>query len=108
MSSAAEAAILADRVADALRQQVPLAGGTITCSAGVGVTWSDNAAVDGETLVAEADTAMYEPKRLGPGRAVSHLKQPTHRKQLTHNPACRPPTKAQDLAVRPRDPHASE
>jgi diguanylate cyclase (GGDEF)-like protein/PAS domain S-box-containing protein len=75
-----EAMVLAERVADALRRDVYLAGGRIALRASVGVTWSKVRRTNADRLVGRADAAMYESKRLEMGRPVlfhPRLKVPT-------------------------------
>jgi diguanylate cyclase (GGDEF)-like protein/PAS domain S-box-containing protein len=61
---------LAERIAQALHIEVPLANGgsahQLTVS--IGVAWSNGDAIGADTLVAEADSAMYESKHERAGR----------------------------------------
>ena len=55
---------LAERLVAALTGTVPLAAGTSQLSASVGVAWSKGRQTTADALVARADAAMYESKRL--------------------------------------------
>jgi len=59
---------LAQRVSDALTQDIMLAAGPSTLSASVGVAWSQGSATSADTLVARADAAMYASKASDDGR----------------------------------------
>ena len=62
----AESAIrLAERLAQAVHEDVRVAGATVAPGVSVGVAWSDGCYPDADTLVAQADGAMYESKREG-------------------------------------------
>ena len=50
-------------MAEALDVAVPIAQGTATLRASVGVTWTDRRQVLADDLIAEADQRMYEAKR---------------------------------------------
>jgi diguanylate cyclase (GGDEF)-like protein len=63
IGSDAEAMGAADRVARSLRHDVKLRGAVVSCRASVGVAWSADTTVDGDTLISRADAAMYEAKR---------------------------------------------
>ena len=54
---------LAGRLADALREGVSAGVEGIGYQVSVGVVWSSGAGTDANTLVAQADRAMYESKR---------------------------------------------
>ena len=60
---------MADRFAVAVADDLILDGESITVLASVGVAWSPDRQVDAD-LVALADGAMYESKRVGHGRAA--------------------------------------
>jgi diguanylate cyclase (GGDEF)-like protein/PAS domain S-box-containing protein len=60
----------ARRVADALRDEVRLKTAEVSCRASIGVAWSVDPQGDADTLVAQADAAMYEAKRRGTGKPV--------------------------------------
>ena len=55
---------LAQRLAAALTGTVPLAAGASRLSASVGIAWSKGRQTTADVLVARADAAMYESKRL--------------------------------------------
>ncbi|MEA2160381.1 MAG: hypothetical protein QOD66_2761 [Solirubrobacteraceae bacterium] len=59
---------LAERLCTSLSGTVQLAAGISSLHASLGVAWSQGAAVTADALVAQADAAMYESKRLGAGR----------------------------------------
>ncbi len=61
---------LAQRLADTLREDVSLGMDGIGYQVSVGVAWSSGPATDADTLVAQADRAMYDSKRERAGRAV--------------------------------------
>jgi diguanylate cyclase (GGDEF)-like protein/PAS domain S-box-containing protein len=59
---------LAERLAQALRESVALAAGSVWPQVSIGVAWSERGAVAADALVAQADAAMYQSKRQGEGR----------------------------------------
>ena len=59
---------LAERLAEALREDACAATGRIAHKVSIGVAWSDGPATEADELVAQADRAMYESKRKGTGR----------------------------------------
>jgi diguanylate cyclase (GGDEF)-like protein/PAS domain S-box-containing protein len=61
---------VADRVHQALRKPFDLAGQEFYASASIGVSLFPQDAQDAETLLRNADTAMYESKRTAPGGSV--------------------------------------
>jgi diguanylate cyclase (GGDEF)-like protein/PAS domain S-box-containing protein len=63
IASAAEALRTANRVTRALAHNLKLQEAEVSCRASVGVAWSPEADVDGDTLIGQADAAMYEAKR---------------------------------------------
>ena len=64
-----EAAVkLAERLSTALNGTVQLAAATSTLRASLGAAWSDGTTLTADTLVARADAAMYESKRLNVGQ----------------------------------------
>ena len=69
MSAAAEAMSTAARLADSLHRKVRLRSGHLPSSASIGVAWTPDDTT-AETLVAQADTAMYVCKRAGNGKPV--------------------------------------
>jgi diguanylate cyclase (GGDEF)-like protein/PAS domain S-box-containing protein len=64
-----EATRIAGRVREALNQPVPLTAGEVDLRASIGVAWP-GPETSAETLIAQADAAMYESKREGGGRPV--------------------------------------
>nr|WP_260408646.1 diguanylate cyclase [Planomonospora venezuelensis] len=69
MEQSAEVMNIAERVGRALEGDVTLAAGTARLSAAVGVACSADGST-GDTLIAQADAAMYESKRRRPRRPV--------------------------------------
>ena len=61
---------VAERISRALRRPVRLAGSTVDLRASLGVAVARGRVTSADALVAEADAAMYESKRLGLGRPV--------------------------------------
>ena len=55
---------VAERIRTALSDSLHVTAGTVELRASVGVAWSGGS-VDPDTLIARADNAMYEAKRLG-------------------------------------------
>jgi diguanylate cyclase (GGDEF)-like protein/PAS domain S-box-containing protein len=70
ISAAAEAMSTASRLARSLRNQITLRKALVPSSASIGVAWSDGQSTNAETLVAQADAAMYESKRAGNAQPV--------------------------------------
>jgi diguanylate cyclase (GGDEF)-like protein/PAS domain S-box-containing protein len=62
--SAAQAMEIAKRVSAALTTSVDIGSDTVELRASVGVVWTMET-IDTDTLIAQADSAMYESKRLG-------------------------------------------
>ena len=60
---------LAERLADTLRERISPGMQGIGYQVSVGVVWSSGPGTDADTLVAQADRAMYESKRERTGRA---------------------------------------
>ena len=63
-----EVAATADRLLKVIERPVPLGTGAVSVSASIGVALFPDDAVDQETLVQHADTAMYAAKNLGGAR----------------------------------------
>jgi diguanylate cyclase (GGDEF)-like protein len=63
-----EVAATADRLLKVIEHPVPLSTGEVSVSASIGVALFPDDAVDHETLVQHADTAMYAAKNLGRAR----------------------------------------
>ena len=70
IATSAQAMQTARRVADTLRHQVRLKTKQVSCRASIGVAWGGGTRVDADTLVSQADAAMYEAKRLSSDRPV--------------------------------------
>ena len=62
--SAAQGMEIARRISSALTTSVEIGSDTVELRASVGVVWTMEA-LDTDTLIARADNAMYESKRLG-------------------------------------------
>jgi diguanylate cyclase (GGDEF)-like protein len=65
-----EAILVADRAVNLLRAPFDLAGKSANMSASIGVAIRADDSTGTDTLLAEADAAMYEAKRAGKGRVV--------------------------------------
>ncbi|MGO9560337.1 MAG: diguanylate cyclase [Acidimicrobiales bacterium] len=74
VDSARQAAIIADRIAAAINVTVDVGSGEVHLRASIGVAWAAGA-IDADTLIAQADSAMYESKRSG-GESVSMFHVP--------------------------------
>ena len=59
---------LAERLAQALREEAYVATGSIVVQVSIGVAWSSGEGADADAIVAQADSAMYESKREGTGQ----------------------------------------
>jgi diguanylate cyclase (GGDEF)-like protein/PAS domain S-box-containing protein len=68
--SAAGALRAGRRVARALHEKLKLSKAELSCHASVGVAWSRQVEIDADTLLGQADAAMYECKRRRNGRPV--------------------------------------
>lgn len=66
------AVAIAERIAAVLRRSIQLSAGVVQVQASVGVAFSD-ADSTSDSLVAQADTAMYESKRRGRGLPVTFV-----------------------------------
>ncbi|MHB8492800.1 MAG: diguanylate cyclase domain-containing protein [Solirubrobacteraceae bacterium] len=80
IGSAKQAEELATRLVQALRGNVRIGGITVHPQVSVGVACTHSATVDADTLVAEADHAMYETKRERGSREASPVAAPRRRK----------------------------
>ena len=65
-----EAEVITQRLLGVLSQPYQIGRHEVHSSASIGSVTSDQAASDAETMLRDADTAMYEAKRAGRGRAV--------------------------------------
>jgi len=69
LASPAEAALLADRVLDALAPPVQVGGTQVFVGASIGLVTARGTRRDARQLLRDADIAMYQAKRTGRGRA---------------------------------------
>jgi diguanylate cyclase (GGDEF)-like protein/PAS domain S-box-containing protein len=83
LANEAEAMALAQRVIDAVEAPVPLKSTEVAVLASVGVSVAHDADADPETMLREADVAMYRAKQAGGQRA--ELFDEDMRKELTTN-----------------------
>jgi diguanylate cyclase (GGDEF)-like protein/PAS domain S-box-containing protein len=65
MESEEEARALGERVIEAVNEPVPLASNEVAVAASVGISIAHDADVDPETMLREADVAMYRAKTAG-------------------------------------------
>jgi len=70
IATSAQAMQTARRVADTLRHEVRIKTKRVSCRASIGVAWIGETRADADTLVSQADAAMYEAKRLGSDHPV--------------------------------------
>jgi diguanylate cyclase (GGDEF)-like protein/PAS domain S-box-containing protein len=71
VESPARAMQIAERIAEVLgAASIDLGAQTVTPTASIGLAWSNSPNTDADTLVAQADQAMYESKRRRLGRPV--------------------------------------
>ena len=70
IGSPVEALRAATRVKESLRRPVKLGTAEVSCRASVGVAWSAARGIDPDTLIGQADAAMYEAKRADLGQPV--------------------------------------
>jgi diguanylate cyclase (GGDEF)-like protein/PAS domain S-box-containing protein len=85
---------LAERLADVLREGSTPGGDNIGYKVSIGVVWSSGSGIDADTLVAQADRAMYESKHESTGNpklAEAHMRAPD-------------PLTDRSPSSRPRDP----
>ena len=68
LSSAEDAAVVAQKVLDALQEPFHLSGRAVHVGASIGITTYPEDGADVENLVKHADTAMYHAKHLGKNR----------------------------------------
>jgi len=64
VTSSAQAVRIAERIAAAITDTVDVGPGAVELRASLGVAWTTEA-LDADTLIAQADSAMYESKRTG-------------------------------------------
>jgi diguanylate cyclase (GGDEF)-like protein len=67
VENSARALEIGQRITGAVHIDVDVGPGVVTLAASVGVAWT-NAAIDADTLIAQADSAMYASKRSGSRR----------------------------------------
>jgi len=76
ISTAAQAMRAATRVANTLRHHVRLKKTLVACRASIGVAWSPGPFTDADTLVSQADAAMYRAKRRKTDEPVFYKSSP--------------------------------
>jgi diguanylate cyclase (GGDEF)-like protein len=69
VDSAAQALEIAARLVDVLDLKVDIGSGSVDLKASVGVAWTTDP-IDADSLIAQADSAMYSSKRNGTSRAT--------------------------------------
>lgn len=67
LTDRAAAMDLAERLSEALHQPIVLADGSVTVGVSIGVAFAEGKGADGETLLHNADLAMYSAKERGRG-----------------------------------------
>lgn len=68
ISRAADAAVIAEKLLDAVAAPAKAGGQRLSLSASIGITVYPEDGEDAQTLISRADAAMYRAKRAGPGR----------------------------------------
>src|ERR1019366_8813128 len=66
VEQASDAAVAAQRVVDAMTAQFSVQGHSINITCSVGISMFPEHGIDGETLIKNADAAMYSAKQNGP------------------------------------------
>ncbi|MEZ5118208.1 MAG: EAL domain-containing protein [Candidatus Nanopelagicales bacterium] len=79
LASAAQAQVIADKLLAELRQPVTVDGRDVVLTASVGISVYPRDAADADTLVRNADAAMYEAKETGRNRARFYTPELTER-----------------------------
>jgi diguanylate cyclase (GGDEF)-like protein len=95
VASAAQAVEIAERISMSLTTSVVVGSATVDLRASVGVAWTTEA-LDTDTLIGRADSAMYESKRLGRHGVTLFSDDESHRGS---------PDKARRRMVRQSGPH---
>lgn len=70
LSGPTTAVAIGERILEALSTPIELAVGALVPGASIGIAVSSESSVSAEVLLREADSALYEAKRTGRGRAV--------------------------------------
>lgn len=70
IQESAAAIEMAHRLLDALAQTTSVGAEQVTVSASVGIVFTADGATEPEAMIRDADAAMYEAKRVGPGALV--------------------------------------
>jgi diguanylate cyclase (GGDEF)-like protein/PAS domain S-box-containing protein len=83
LRQSAEAQFVGERIASALDVPVPLGGEQLAVHASIGVALTDDPETDPESLLRDADTAMYHAKRAGREHCVIRVFSPEMRTRLT-------------------------
>jgi diguanylate cyclase (GGDEF)-like protein len=76
LSPGADAGVLASKVLRELGEPIQIGDSSISVSASIGISLYPADAFDAQTLIAQADAAMYAAKRRGPGLIVFHRDLP--------------------------------
>ena len=83
IASGEDAHQISQRLLGVLSQPYQIGPHLVHSSASIGYVTSDHAASDAETVLRDADTAMYEAKRAGRGRAVAF--DPSMHERVAHS-----------------------
>jgi len=83
MQSREEACIVARRLLEALAEPYQIGSHIVHSTASIGIVTSEQAANDANTVMRDADTAMYEAKRCGRGRYV--VFDPSMHERVAHS-----------------------
>jgi diguanylate cyclase (GGDEF)-like protein len=70
LSGPTDAVAIGERILEALSTPIGLAVGPLVPRASIGIAVSSASSVSAEVLLREADSALYQAKRTGRGRAV--------------------------------------
>jgi diguanylate cyclase (GGDEF)-like protein len=82
LESEREAVLIAERLSTAAARPIPLPDGTATVAASIGVALVSDPSVPAETVIREADAAMYRAKQVGGARF--ELYDETSRQRASH------------------------
>ena len=107
LESEAEALALGERVVEAIEQPVALASTEVPMAGSVGISVAIDPATDPETMLREADVAMYRAKAAGGQPPEVFDEQHAHRAEHEHpdrGPAAQRPPPGRAHAAVPADP----